>query len=110
MNGTGNAIGTKMKFALSLTLPGSLTMNSAGVDFSCDFYTSKKHVTTVKKSEMFAVSDSQYNMVVDTSEMLYAGDMMCEVKVTVPDSDTTSGARVEVINLDTGEELNYALQ
>lgn len=99
-------VGTSVKFALSLTLPGNLTMDD--VDFSASFFVVPGKSITIGKEEMLRVSKNTYTCVVDTTA-IGAGNVKCQVEVLIPDAPSPGGVRKEIICLNTGEEIRYGM-
>ena len=99
-------VGTQIKFALSLSLPGGLTMDE--VDFSATFYTVTNRCVAIGKGDMSRQDDGTYVCVVDTGT-LGAGRIKCEVEALLPDSSMPDGKRKEVVFIDTGEDIRYGL-
>lgn len=100
--------GTEMKFALSLTLPGSLTMDD--VDFTAVFYFYPGRTQPIPKAEMERQDDGTYVCIVDTSRLGYGNTLKCQVTVGVPDASCEDGIRTEIITLDTGEYIDHGLR
>ena len=61
--------GTEMKFALSLELPGGLTMDEVG--FEALFYVYSNRTVTIPKSGMTRIDSDTYVVTLDTSCLLY---------------------------------------
>lgn len=100
-------VGTQIKFALSLSLPGQLSMDE--VDFAATFYAASNRCVVIGKEDMLRQDDSTYVCIVDT-DMLGAGRIKCEVEVLLPDSSMSDGKRKEVVFIDTGESIHYGLR
>lgn len=100
-------VGTQIKFALSLSLPGQLSMDE--VDFAATFYTVSNRCVVIGKEDMIRQGDNTYVCVVDT-DTLGAGRIKCEVEALLPDSSMPDGKRKEVVFIDTGENIHYGLR
>ena len=100
--------GTEMKFALSLSLPGGLTMDD--VDFTADFYIYPSKVQRVTKAEMERQDDGTYVSVVDTALLRSGGPILCQVEVSLPDASCADGIRTEIVTLNTGEYIENGLR
>ena len=74
VNDNISVIGSWIKFALSLDLPGSLSMDDVG-----------------------------FEAVFDTSRLGTHGRIKCQVRVDIPDANVESGVRTEIIRIDTDE-------
>lgn len=100
-------VGTQIKFALSLSLPGQLSMDE--VDFAATFYTASNRCVVIGKEDMLRQDDNTYVCIVDT-DTLGAGRIKCEVEALLPDSSMPDGKRKEVVFIDTGENIHYGLR
>lgn len=103
-----SVVGTELKFALSLSLPGSLTMDD--VDFTASFYIYQGRSVDVPKAEMAKQDSDTYICVVDSSRLRSGGEVKCQVEVQVPDSACTDGIRTEIVTIHTGEYLVHGLR
>lgn len=99
--------GTEMKFALSLDLPGGLTMDD--VEFEAVFYVYANRTVTIPKSGMTRQASDTYVMLLDTSR-LGGGRVKCQVRVEIPDANSESGARTEIIAMDTDETVRNGVR
>jgi hypothetical protein len=90
--------GTVMKFGIMLILPCGLVMDD--VDFTVRFfvYTDADRVKTFDKLDMERISDNNYVVDLDTSDM-GAGKLQYQIDVTLPDG------RIEKIKGITKETL-----
>ena len=95
-------VGTELKFAVALTLPGGLTMDE--VDFRCKFWTYRKELT-VEKKEMIRLDENNYMAVVDSSR-LGRGTIKVQTTVLVPDTDVDGGVRTEIYTKYTDIKVN----
>jgi hypothetical protein len=88
--------GTVMKFAVSLSLPGSWTMDD--VDFSASFFVYTSDSLAFGKDEMIRVDENTYTVEVDTGE-LSSGVICYQVKVVLPDGrvEIAGGKTMELV-------------
>lgn len=107
MNST-TVIGSEIKFALSLELPGGLTMDD--VEFEVLFYTSSSQAVAISKSRMARQDNGSYSLILDTSLLGRGRLIKCQVKVDLPDSDADNGTRTEILFLDTNEMVRNGLR
>ena len=101
-------VGTELKFALTLDLPGGLTMDD--VDFTASFYIYQGRSADIPKSDMERQDDGAYVCVVDTSRLGSGGEVKCQVEVSVTDSSCDDGIRTEILTLYTGEYISDGLR
>lgn len=92
--------GTEMKFALSLELPGGLTMDEVG--FEALFYVYSNRTVTIPKSGMTRIDGDTYVVTLDTS-LIGGGRIKCQVRVEIPDANMADGVRTEIIGIVTDE-------
>lgn len=100
-------VGTELKFAVALTLPGGLTMDE--VDFTAEFYIYPNRSVAVPKAEMARQDADTYVAVVDSSRLGYGGEVKCQVAVQIPDSACADGFRAEIVKIHTGEHISHGL-
>ena len=100
-------VGTQIKFALSLSLPGQLFFFNDNA--ATKIYTASNRCVVIGKEDMLRQDDSTYVCIVDT-DMLGAGRIKCEVEALLPDSSMPDGKRKEVVFIDTGENIHYGLR
>lgn len=93
--------GTVMKFALSLDLPGNLTMDD--VVFEARFYIYGNKVETIPKSGMVRQDSGTYILALDTSLLGGDGRVKCQISVDIPDANCEDGVRTEIIRVETDE-------
>lgn len=94
--------GTEMKFALSLELPGGLTMDEVG--FEARFYVYSNRTVTIPKSGMTRIDGDTYVVTLDTS-LIGEGRIKCQVRVEIPDANTANSVQTangEAITGDPG--------
>lgn len=96
-----SVVGTGIKFALSLDLPGSLTMDDVG--FEARFYIYGNKVETIPKSGMVRQDSDTYVLVLDTSRLGSDGRIKCQISVDIPDANCEDGVRKEIVRIDTDE-------
>lgn len=89
-----------MKFALSLELPGGLTMDEVG--FEALFYVYSNRTVTIPKSGMTRIDGDTYVVTLDTS-LIGGGRIKCQVRVEIPDANMADGVRTEIIGIVTDE-------
>ena len=99
--------GTEMKFALSLELPGGLTMDEVG--FEALFYVYSNRTVTIPKSGMTRIDSDTYVVTLDTS-LIGGGRIKCQVRVEIPDANMTDGVRTEIIGIETDETVRYGVR
>lgn len=100
--------GTEMKFALSLELPGGLTMDD--VEFEARFYIYSNRTVTITKSGMSRLDEGTYIVTLDTSLIGGGGRVKCQVRVEIPDANMADGVRTEIIGLETDETVRYGVR
>lgn len=101
-------IGTGLKLALSLTLPGGLTMD--GVDFTTRFYIYQGRSVEIPKSGMTRGDDGTFLCVVDTTPLGSGGELKCQVEVDLPDGIAPGGTRREILTIHTGIHVGDGLR
>ena len=101
VNDNISVIGSWIKFALSLDLPGSLSMDDVG--FEAVFYIYGNKAVVIPKSGMIRQDGDTYILVLDTSRLGTHGRIKCQVRVDIPDANVESGVRTEIIRIDTDE-------
>lgn len=99
--------GTEMKFALSLELPGGLTMDEVG--FEARFYVYSNRTVTIPKSGMTRIDGDTYVVTLDTS-LIWEGRIKCQVRVEIPDANMADGVRTEIIGIETDETVRYGVR
>lgn len=107
-NDSVSVVGTVMKFALSLDLPGGLTMDD--VDFEARFYIYGNKVETIPKSGMVRQDDGTYVLVLDTSRLGSDGRIKCQISVDIPDANCEDGVRTEIIRVETDETVKNGVR
>lgn len=75
-------VGTQVKFNVSLSLPGGLTMDD--IRFEIDFFIYSNRVVKIDKSEMQRVDANNYIAVCDTS-LTGSGEIKMRVTAYLPD-------------------------
>lgn len=99
--------GTEMKFALSLELPGGLTMDEVG--FEALFYVYSNRTVTIPKSGMTRIDGDTYVVTLDTS-LIGGSRIKCQVRVEIPDANMADGVRTEIIGIETDETVRYGVR
>lgn len=90
-------VGSVEKVLFSAALPGDVTL--ADVDFSVVVMTANHSVTFSKSDCISTDDDNQYMCVVDTST-LGEGEVVLVLTAQIPDTDTTTGYRPEIIRIN----------
>lgn len=78
-------VGTQVKFNVSLTLPGGLSMDD--IRFTIEFYVYSNRVLKVDKSEMVRIDENNYVTVCDTA-ITGPGEIKIKVTACIPNGDT----------------------
>lgn len=88
-------VGTQIKFNVSLSLPGGLTMDD--IRFTAEFFIYSNRVMKIDKSEMKRIDANNYVAVCDTS-LTGSGEIKLRVTAYLPDAP---GERKEIETIST---------
>lgn len=88
-------VGTQLKFNLSLTLPGGLTMDD--VDFSVEFFIYSNRILKREKKDAVRVDANNYLLLCDT-DVTGKGEVKARVKVILPDGDFGDRKEIETVS------------
>ena len=88
-------VGTRVKFNISLTLPGGLTMDD--IHFTAEFFIYSNRVVKIDKSKMQRIDTGNYVAVCDTSQT-GSGEIKMRVTAYLPDGP---GERKEIETVST---------
>lgn len=105
-------IGTELKFNVhiepikaNIGLETEYTISMADYDFTCWFFTNEKYKIEIKKEQMIAYDTDNYIALLDTTELIYEGQIMMLIEAQIPDSDFADGFRTEKILVNTKQNI-----